>query len=78
MAVEKVIAKEKKNNAIDMLITLIVEELSEDLKLEPDEAFSKFISSKTGELLYDEDSNLWWNGPSYIVDLYKSEINYVD
>lgn len=74
MAIEKVISKDEKNNAIDMLITLIVEELSEDLAIEPDEVFSKFISSKTGEMLYDEDSKLWWNGPSYIADMYKEEI----
>lgn len=74
MAIEKVISKDEKNNAIDMLITLIVEELSEDLAIEPDEVFSKFISSKTGEMLYDENSKLWWNGPSYIADMYKEEI----
>lgn len=73
MAIE-IITEEAKNNAIDMLITLIVGELSEDLKMEPDEIFSKFISSQTGELLYDEQSKLWWNGPSYIADLYKDEI----
>lgn len=74
MAIEKVISKDEKNNAIDMLITLIVEELSEDLEIEPDEVFTKFISSKTGEMLYDEESKLWWNGPSYIADMYKEEI----
>lgn len=75
MAVKKEVTREAKNNAIDMLVTLIVGELSEDLKIEPDEAFSRFISSKTGELLYDEESKLWWNGPSYIADMYKDEIN---
>lgn len=48
--------------------------LLEDLKIEPDEMFSRFISSKTGALLYDEDARLWWNGPSYIADMYKNEI----
>lgn len=72
MAIEKVISKDEKNNAIDMLITLIVEELSEDLEIEPDEVFSKYISSKTGEMLYDEESKLWWNGPSYFVKLYSN------
>lgn len=62
-----------KDNAIDMLVTLIVEELSEELKIDPDEMFFRFVSSKTGELLYDEESTLWWNGPSYIADLYKEE-----
>ncbi len=74
MAVEQDITKEVRNNAIDMLVPLIVEELVEDLNIEPDEAFFKFVSSKTGELLYDKDSNLWWNGPSYIVELYEDEM----
>lgn len=74
MAVEKVITKEAKNNAVDMLVTLIVDELAADLQMEPDEVFSKFISSKTGELLYDEESGLWWSGPSDIAELFKAEI----
>lgn len=74
MAVEKEMTIEKKNNAIDMLVALTVAEISEDFGIEPDEAFSKFLMSKTGELLYDEDSKLWWNGPSYIADLYREEI----
>lgn len=74
MAVEKVISKEAKNSAIDMLVMLVIGELAEDLKMEPDEVFAEFVTSKTGELLYDEESKLWWNGPSYIADLYKEEI----
>lgn len=73
MVLKEQIAKETKGNAIDMLVTLIVEELSEELKIDPDEMFFRFVSSKTGELLYDEESTLWWNGPSYIADLYKEE-----
>lgn len=41
--------------------------------MNPDEVFSKFISSKTGELLYDGESKLWWDGPSYIAEMYKEE-----
>ncbi len=74
MVIEKTIEKSVENNAIDLLITLIVEELSEDLNMDPDEVFSKFISSKTGELLYDGESKLWWDGPSYIAEMYKGEI----
>ncbi len=74
MAVEKEIAKETKNNVIDMLLTLIVEELSKDLNMDPDETFSRFISSKTGKLFYDDESRLWWNGPSYIAEMYKNEV----
>ena len=64
----------KKENAIDMLVTLIIEELSEDLQMDPDEVFSRFIFSKTAGLLYDETSKLWWSGPSDIAEMFRSEI----
>lgn len=75
MAVNNVIAQEVKNNAIDMLVTLIVEELATDLQMDLDTVFAKFVSSKTGELLYDEESNLWWSGPSDIAELFMTEIH---
>ncbi len=33
-----------------------------------------FIASKTGQLLYDEDADLWWSGPSDIAELFKEEM----
>lgn len=74
MAVKTIITKETKNNAIDMLVTLIVDELAVDLQIKPDEVLLKFISSKTGELLYDEESDLWWSGPSDIAQMFKLEL----
>lgn len=69
MAVEK----EVENNAIDMMISLIVSELAEEQNWDPDEAFYRFVSSKTGELLYDGETKLWCNGPAYIIELFKDE-----
>lgn len=74
MVIKEMNEKQRANNTIDLLVTLIVGELSEDLKINPDEMFSKFVSSRTEALLYDEESKLWWNGPSYIADIYKEEM----
>ncbi|MCD8076927.1 MAG: hypothetical protein LUE63_00840 [Lachnospiraceae bacterium] len=63
-----------KHNAIDLMITLVVDELSQDLQIEPTEMLSRFLSSRTGALLYDEGSKLWWSGPSDIAEMYKEEI----
>ncbi|MCD8054813.1 MAG: hypothetical protein LUE23_04235 [Lachnospiraceae bacterium] len=62
-----------KCNAIDLMITLVVDELSQDLQIEPTEMLSRFLSSQTGALLYDEESKLWWSGPSDIAEMYKKE-----
>jgi len=67
------ISREKRDGAIDMLITLVVEELSQDLGIDADEMLPAFLNSKTGALLYDGDSGLWRSGPSDIAEMYKKE-----
>ncbi len=74
MGIEKTLTEEQKKYAVDLMVTMVVEELAEDLQEEPKEMLSKFIASKTGELLYDEESKLWWSGPSDIAQMYKKEI----
>lgn len=64
---------EQKEYAIDLLVTLVVEELEKDPGGDPTSLLSAFVASKTGALLYDESSKLWWNGPSYIAELYREE-----
>lgn len=64
------------NFAIDILIAMTVDELSTELKKDSNEMLAEFCSSKTAEALYDETTKLWWNGPSYIADMYMDEIKY--
>lgn len=70
------VTEEQKKFAVDAMVTLVVEELVHDLKLDPSTVLKDFVASKTGALLYDESSKLWWDGPSYIVAMYKNEIKY--
>ncbi len=68
------VTEEQKKFAIDAMVTLVVEELVNDLKIDPAIVVKDFVSSKTGALLYDESSKLWCDGPSYIVNMYKEEL----
>lgn len=74
MAVEKMISEEIKKNAIDLLITMVVDELAEDMSIEPTDLLSQFIVSRTGKLLYEESSKLWWSGPSDIAEMFRMEM----
>ena len=67
------VTEEQVKFAVDALITLVVEELTRDSVLAPSEVLKDFLTSKTGALLYDESSKLWWTGPSYIADMYRKE-----
>ena len=68
------VTEEQKKFAVDVMVTLVVEELADDLQCDPTVLLKNFIASKTGALLYDESSKLWWNGPTYVTDMYKKEI----
>lgn len=64
---------DQKKYAIDLTTTLVVEEIAEKLGTDQAKALHDFVSSETGMLLYDESSKLWWNGPSYIAEMYMKE-----
>ena len=58
---------------IDLMVAMVVDELAEEMRLDPTDLLSCFITSRTGRLLYDESSKLWWSGPSDIAEMYKVE-----
>ncbi len=42
-------------------------------KISRTKAFFRFMKSKTAEMLFDEDTDMWMNGPDYIADEYLRE-----
>ena len=67
------LTKDRIDNAIDMLVTLTVEEIAGQENIDPSDALTSFLSTHTAEMLYDEENKLWWDGPSYIAEQYFSE-----
>ena len=73
--VEEIVSKEKMDYTIDLLITMVVEEIAEDTGKDSKDVLTDFILSKTGKALYDTNTKLWCNGPSYIAELYLEEVS---
>ena len=71
---EVTIPKEKMNYTIDLLITMVTEEISEETGKDRKDAMTDFLSYRTGKALYDEKTKLWCNGPAYIAELYMEEL----
>lgn len=69
------LSKERMDYTIDLLIAMVVEELTEETGKDRKDVLIDFLSSKTGKFLYDETTKLWWSGPSYIAEMYMQEIN---
>lgn len=72
---EEVVSKEKMDYTIDLLITMVVEEIADDTGKDSKDVLTDFILSKTGKALYDTNTKLWCNGPSYIAELYLEEVS---
>ena len=70
---EVTISKEKTDYTIDLLITMVTDEIAEETGKDRKEVLTDFLCSKTGKALYDEKTRLWCNGPSYIAELYMEE-----
>ena len=61
---EVTIPKEKMNYTIDLLITMVTDEIAEETGKDRKEILTDFLCSKTGKALYDEKTKLWCNGPA--------------
>lgn len=70
--------KEKAEAAIQLITVSVVDELAEKVNQDKDKILSDFLNSKTGRLLFDESSKLWWSGPSDIVQMYLKEKGVCD
>ncbi len=49
--------------------------IAQKQKISRTKAFFKFMMSKTAEMLFDETTDMWMNGPDYIADEYRREMS---
>ena len=58
---------------IELLAAMATENIAKQQKISKTKAFARFMRSKTAEMLFDETTYLWMNGPDYIADEYRRE-----
>ena len=51
--------------------------IAEQKKIPQIKAFDSFIKSKTANILFDERTAFWCNGPDYIADEYYREMGNI-
>lgn len=77
MVIENQITDEAEKNAIDLMVTMVVEEIAQKENISTTEALTSFFVSNTGKMLFDEKTKLWWDGPSAIVEMYEKELGNI-
>ena len=61
-------------NAMDLVATMVAEDLAESLGISQTDALARFLASRTAEMLYDPALKLWWDGPAYVANAYRKEV----
>ena len=64
------------NMSIDLLVALVVEMLANEEHRDPTDILPEFLDSQVADVLYDESTKLWWDGPAAIVDAYRKERSF--
>ena len=61
-------------NTMDLLATMAAASIAADLGISNTQALVGFLASRTAEMLYDEETKLWWDGSAAIAQMYEDEI----
>ena len=65
--------KAKKTFAMDLAALMAVEQLASESKKSPEKILLSFMKSLTCQMLYDDSTKLWWDGPASIAAQFKQE-----
>lgn len=55
------------------LAKMASEKIARMQKISKQKAFMMFMESETGEMLFDKSTDMWLNGPDYLVSEYRME-----
>ena len=69
------VTQEQINAAIDLLTTIVVEDLAKEEQRDSSDVLPEFLLSHTGQMLHNEKNKLWWEGPAVLEEMYKKELS---
>ena len=61
--------------AMDLTAKMAVEQIAQETNQSQEKVLLDFMKSNTAKMLYDDATKLWWDGPSSVVEEYKSQKN---
>ena len=67
------VTKEQIDASIDLLTTMVVENIANEQQRDSSDVLPEFLMSHTGQMLRNEKNKLWWEGPSAIEEMFKNE-----
>ena len=71
------VTKEQIDASIDLLTTMVVEDIAKETRRPTEEVLLKFMQSEMAEKLYDDSLKLWWDGPDAFRERYEKEFDAI-
>ena len=65
--------KDKTLFAMDLTALMAVEQLAEEMKRPLEKVLLDFMESDAAQMLYDDSTKLWWDGPSATAEEFKKQ-----
>ena len=67
------VTKEQIDATIDLLTTMVVEDIAREQHRDPSDVLPEFLLSHTGQMLCNEKNKLWWDGPDATAEEFEHE-----
>ncbi len=58
---------------MDLTALMAVEEIAKDLNESEEKVLLDFMKSNVANMLYDDSTKLWWDGPSATAEEFKNQ-----
>ena len=70
-----ILTENGKELAMELLCAMTVEDIAVETGRDVEDVYKEFRSSNTFEMIFNEETGLWMNGPTYIMEEYDHEIH---
>lgn len=72
-----IVNEDSKELAMEILCAMTIEDIAEETEGDIEEVYRTFRRSRTFEMLFDEETGLWLNGPDYVAYEYESNMKAI-
>ena len=72
-----ILNEQNKELAMELLCAMTIEDLAKESGKDEMDVYREFRKSNTFDIIFDEDTGLWLNGPDYVIEELRRETKFV-
>ncbi len=68
---------DKINFSMNLTALMAIERIAKEENKNTEDILISFMKSNTGQMVYDDSTKFWWDGPAAVAQEYKKEMGIV-